>query len=207
MSRHILNAIRTFTLMTLITTCSYGKQPTDMKSDPFRLEIYPWNGKHELREDDILDHLRNHMTLDILDDYLPNLLRYDDERNEDGEMLFTNMEGQRFSAFVQKSVKKDKHKHPEHYDVDFLDAQLDGHCAVLSMDWWTYEWCHKQKVRQYHSFVEYKAEPVSTERIAVDPDWSLGQYTRSIVVRVGGDSHNYSAPITKIVDFFTGGQK
>lgn len=27
---------------------------------------------------------------------------------------------------------------------------LEGACTVLSRDWWSYEWCHRKEVRQFH---------------------------------------------------------
>lgn len=29
-------------------------------------------------------------------------------------------------------------------------ALLEGACTVLSRDWWSYEWCHRKEVRQFH---------------------------------------------------------
>jgi len=47
-------------------------------------------------------------------------------------------------------------------------GQLDGSCAYLNQGWWTYEWCHRRHVRQFH-----------LEAQARSPEWSLGDYTRT----------------------------
>ena len=39
-----------------------------------------------------------------------------------------------------------------------------------------------------------------------DPDWSLGSFSRSLVVRVGADPYNTSAPILKVIDKYEFGQ-
>lgn len=34
-----------------------------------------------------------------------------------------------------------------------LDARLSvlyGTCAILTKDWWSYEWCHRKEMRQFH---------------------------------------------------------
>ena len=48
--------------------------------------------------------------------------------------------------------------------------QLRGSCAYLNKGWWTYEWCHRLHVRQFH-----------LEASARNPEWSLGDYTRTEV--------------------------
>ncbi|KAJ1459226.1 hypothetical protein M885DRAFT_613746 [Pelagophyceae sp. CCMP2097] len=55
-------------------------------------------------------------------------------------------------------------------------ALLEGTCATLHQGWWTYEWCHRAAVRQFH-LVQMPSAVQTTER---DPDWSLGGYTRTV---------------------------
>ena len=45
-----------------------------------------------------------------------------------------------------------------------------------------------------------------TTQMIINPDWSLGTYSRSLVVRAGGDPHNQSATILKVIDYFENGQ-
>ena len=61
-----------------------------------------------------------------------------------------------------------------------LLAALDGQCAKLSQGWWTYEWCHRRYVRQFHA-----------QGSKIDPDWSLGGYSRTVVK---GDLDMKNAP-------------
>lgn len=101
---------------------------------------------------------------------------------------------------------------PELVDPDALSATLAHLCLVHPAQWWNYEWCHRKSVSQFHIAGH---EDVGYQSVAVgsnpawkrDPDYSLGTYTRSLVVREGGDSGNTSARILKIVDMYTGGQK
>merc|ERR1712138_202081 len=51
-----------------------------------------------------------------------------------------------------------------------LLSKLGGQCAKLSQGWWTYEWCHRRHVRQFHA-----------QGSKIDPDWSLGGYSRTVV--------------------------
>ena len=57
------------------------------------------------------------------------------------------------------------------YDGDNEDtvlSHLDGTCLTLARGWWSFEWCHKQRIRQFH------VNPDHT----VGPDWSLGEYVK-----------------------------
>jgi len=47
---------------------------------------------------------------------------------------------------------------------------LRGVCAYLNQGWWTYEWCHRRHVRQFHLEARQR-----------DPDWSLGDFGRTEV--------------------------
>ena len=54
-------------------------------------------------------------------------------------------------------------------------------------------------------------DPAEVQRgkgqIVVDPDWSLGTFVRTLVVRSGGDPQNLSAPILKVIDYYENGQR
>lgn len=60
---------------------------------------------------------------------------------------------------------------------------------------------YRKEVRQFH-MEQHNAAFIK------NPDWSLGLYTRSLVVRDvnGKQAHESSPPIVKLVDFFEGGQ-
>ena len=56
---------------------------------------------------------------------------------------------------------------------------LNGLCSTLSQGWWSYEWCHRRHVRQFHF------DRGTRKR---DPEWSLGDYSEgrtSVVADVG----------------------
>jgi len=44
--------------------------------------------------------------------------------------------------------------------------RLDGKCTVSRQGWWTYQWCHRKEIRQYHSENDGKRSQ----------DWSLGSF-------------------------------
>lgn len=70
---------------------------------------------------------------------------------------------------------------------------LEGACAHRTKGWWTYEWCHRREVRQYHQ--------VNSKR---EPNWSLGSYSRS----EGGSEDSPADAVASTVDVFDiGGQR
>jgi hypothetical protein len=81
----------------------------------------------------------------------------------------------RLASQVQESQEPDRPK-----TLANLMAALDGQCAKLSQGWWTYEWCHRWQIRQFHA-----------QGGKIDPDWSLGGYT---ITKVKGDLAVTEAP-------------
>ena len=85
---------------------------------------------------------------------------------------------------------------------------------MLYADWWVYEWCHRKKLSQFHSVMVQTKDTVENGKVVQkgsvqmkrDPDWSLGSFSRSLVVRVGADPYNTSAPILKVIDKYENGQ-
>ena len=81
-------------------------------------------------------------------------------------------------------------------------GQLDGSCAYLNQGWWTYEWCHRRHVRQFH-----------LEAQARSPEWSLGDYTRTELEDDDGGAASSvdaagSEALSRAVDVFdVGGQR
>jgi hypothetical protein len=123
--------------------------------------IFPWNDKFDDKADIILDHLRADMVLDMKESFIPEHLT----TSAENEFFYTNMEGQRFAASVREEnsrTKVDDRRYSNHrdgnvgrdesgveeddtllFDVDKINSKLEGVCAHLSSDWWTYEWCHR----------------------------------------------------------------
>eukprot|EP01034_Spumella_vulgaris_P023711 gene23711-29959_t len=86
------------------------------------------------------------------------------------------------------------------YNVNTLDAHLKSSCAVMSIDYWNYEWCHRRHVSQFH--LEQQGNGFTKT-----PEWSLGKYSRTEFIRENNaDQHNETVPITKVIDYFTNGQ-
>jgi hypothetical protein len=85
-------------------------------------------------------------------------------------------------------------------DSDLLSRQLSGLCSTLHLDYWTYEWCHRVAVSQYHITVGQRTSKK-------DPDWSLGKFTGASLEREGGQHSNLSAPIARLAERFEGGQR
>jgi len=54
---------------------------------------------------------------------------------------------------------------PSRGPADPLKA-LEGKCTVSKKGWWTYQWCHRKEIRQYHSEADGKRSS----------DWSLGRF-------------------------------
>ncbi|KAJ8600584.1 hypothetical protein CTAYLR_008173 [Chrysophaeum taylorii] len=82
------------------------------------------------------------------------------------EML--DASGKRFACRVaEKNTTPTKR---EASTVGELLSSLEGVCARLNQGWWTYEWCHRRHVRQFHQ--DHAAS-------AREPDWSLGDFARS----------------------------
>jgi hypothetical protein len=93
-------------------------------------------------------------------------------------------------------------------DVDHFHSMLGNVCETYWTDWWTYEWCHRDVVHQFHItlFGDDKKPAGRGTRMVVDPNWSLGTFSRTLVVREGGDPHDKSAQILKVVDYYENGQ-
>lgn len=95
------------------------------------------------------------------------------------------------------------------YNPDSLHRLLKNICGLYQYDYWTYEWCHRyinnliiliessfpiiKRVRMS----QFHLEPTEAGFVKA-PNWSLGNYSRTIVVRENGDFLNESAPIYKV---------
>ena len=106
----------------------------------------------------------------------------DDENKDESEEVGTDMSSQQSTGKTRKKKKTD-----ENEDL----AALEGSCDTLSTGWWSYEWCHKRHVKQFH---------VDHVQGKVDPVWSLGNYKRRIVTNKTADEPR------SIADYFEGGQ-
>lgn len=153
--------------------------------DP-RIRYFPWGEKSfQEHQDDILDGFREDMFLDFKEDTLPKeFLSF--------EMHVKNLEGLIFSMEKdRKGLTKVKSSWSPIIDVHVINALLDGVCGMFHVQYWVYEWCHMNEIRQFHMEIVNGA-------VGRNPDWSLGSFQRSIVVRERGDFANFSAAIVKV---------
>lgn len=101
------------------------------------------------------------------------------------------------------------------YDQKTLLAPLNNKCLVYAPDppsWWTFELCHRKEIRQFHLVSVRNAIPAEDNAqfsFKRDPDWSLGRFEHSEIIRSGGPSQigNKSMPIELIIDRYVNGQK
>lgn len=73
-------------------------------------------------------------------------------------------------------------------------AALEGICSTFRNGWWTFEWCHKRQVMQYH------LNPSTGVR---DPVWSLGSYSGT---KGPTQERDAGMALSEIHDTFAGGQ-
>jgi len=185
---------------------------------PSSLSVYPWDDSLQERSFEILSHLRDNLQLDIIGETIPKA--FDNLPNN--EIFIRNLEGVPFSAKMKSADSVDfKSQYSFLYDEEKLAARFEGICSVLPIEYWNYEWCHRREFSQFHLEQEGR-------RIIKAPDWSLGKYVRTVVVRdrsaesssssssspapsdgkelTMDDKNANNAPIIKIVDYFQGGQ-
>eukprot|EP01036_Dinobryon_divergens_P032936 gene32936-42623_t len=187
--------------------------------------VYPWGGGdassasslYDDRQEDILQSLRRNMRLVAFEETFAQSLTAPQpspgdndtfkSTNESERVLFVkNLMGKTFVARnavdhtgVNESLMLEDIRSAR-YNADSLNRLLTNLCGLFQFEYWTYEWCHRVKMSQFHM------EPTESGFAKV-PNWSLGNYSRSIVVRQNGDFLNDSAPIIKVIDFFVDGQR
>mmetsp|Transcript_18304 Transcript_18304/g.24145 ORF Transcript_18304/g.24145 Transcript_18304/m.24145 type:complete len:443 (+) Transcript_18304:126-1454(+) len=130
-----------------------------------------------------------------------------DENDGKEQELFFSTEMMDFSgtAYICDLNSPDT-REDEESEEPLVDAFefLAGVCTTITEGWWSYTWCHRQQVMQFHK------DP-STGK--VDPNWVLGvyEYTESPVINEGKEwdieeDEKSQVDPTKVVDYFTNGQ-
>lgn len=116
------------------------------------LDLYPWGESDVVeRSEDILEGLRKDLRLHVLDDVFSPAFFPTDEVS----LTVRNMEGVEFK--VTTSTLRDASGNGDStgaalFDVVKLSAALDGNCAVLPIDYWNYEWCHRSVESILHAY-------------------------------------------------------
>lgn len=161
------------------------------------ISFYPWGQSLGDRSEAILTKLRDDLSLTMERLWLPEPLA----SNPDSGLVFTNVDGEEYLCGLEEAAGKNPADTvPLHfYDSQLLSSKLAERCSTITTDYWSYEWCHQRAVTQFH-IVNHKD---GTDR---HPQWSLGKFVSSEVVRERGESSNMSAAITQIVDTYDGGQ-
>ena len=192
------------TLLLLIVICQHHPTLSNQGQQHQIPRIYAHHGypfTHDdlnYRQESLLNSLRDHMRLTVYEDTLPM------EVLEPmlGEMRLRNTEGQLFAASLMQPKAKAvfvPRPQPELTDAKLLSKMLKGFCGVLPNEYWMIEWCHRVEVRQFHV-------QIVEDQAMRSPDYSLGTYERSAIIRERGDLQNKSARIVKMVEYFSGGQ-
>mmetsp|Transcript_29614 Transcript_29614/g.40696 ORF Transcript_29614/g.40696 Transcript_29614/m.40696 type:complete len:583 (-) Transcript_29614:57-1805(-) len=186
--------------------------------------VYPWEkaldgSSFDERQQELLDSLRRNMRLVAFEDTFSETLATPatndtDSLNISEKVLYIkNVVGKQFVARNAKDVNTEilsTSKRPNetaffndikaaNTNPESLHRLLSFTCGLFQHEYWTYEWCHRSRMSQFHM------EPTDGGFVKA-PNWSLGNYSRSIIVRKNGDFLNESAPIVKVIDFFVDGQ-
>jgi hypothetical protein len=120
-------------LVAVLCTVTYAKK------------VYPWGGGDvNERSEDILEALRKNLRLETFQDSISKVFKVDGNNN----LHMKNDEGVSFVAKLKTEIITDAKEVISEvgqvvYDVNTLDAQLRSSCAVMSIDYWNYEWCHR----------------------------------------------------------------
>jgi hypothetical protein len=85
---------------------------------------------------------------------------------------------------------------PEISEIDesVVLNKLISMCAGFTIDYWSYEWCHRAEIKQFH------IQPHKSKKGKRNPEWSLGVYRETSFLR--DDMGN----LIEVIDFFDGGQ-
>jgi len=71
-----------------------------------------------------------------------------------------------------KNLNNNDNKLDKKKEYENVLSDLDGHCETLNTGWWSYQWCHRREVKQFH---------VDVTQGTIDPEWSLGSYEKSMI--------------------------
>ena len=168
--------------------------------------FYPWAKTHnrlyhfEERQNEILTSLRDQLHLEVLADKLPVGM------SAEKSMYARNSEGQVYTCGVTPEGKGvSQNGVGESSDASLLAFEkafgvidrLKKMCIIHAIDWWSYEWCHRKEVKQFHMEVDQK-----TKKHQRNPEWSLGTYVYSDYY-----SHEFDEEtVEEVIDYYEDGQ-
>jgi hypothetical protein len=110
------------------------------------IDIYPWGTSEDYldRSQKILDTIRRNLGLEVEPELISNM-----EFEGDTETFYiNNRENKLFEFDVIKNDRKNMIEEKDalmqyNYDANLLHSMLEGVCAIMPIDYWTYEWCHR----------------------------------------------------------------
>lgn len=154
---------------------------------------YPWDSSYEARKEELLASLRDDLYLDVSDSEYVNDLFAQYEA-----VSIRNVDNERYICSIRDEDMSSKHLTADSKGEQFKDTlrALKGVCTVVHLGWWNYEWCHRKEVSQFHYEV---INGVGVRK----PQWSLGKFTHSTIIR---DHDDDDGDIQMIIDHYVGGQ-
>ena len=147
---------------------------------------YPWGEPLDVRQRQILDHLKDELKLNILSEFLPA-----EQMTVSDPLVFLSSDGRRYECV---SHEKEEAAVTNEFSVSDVMARLSRMCIAFPIDWWSYEWCHQRQVKQFH------IEATKRSKAKRNPEWSLGMFdSYEVVMDANGEP-------SEIVEYFSGGQ-
>ena len=156
----------------------------------FDKDRYPWGlNSYESHQESLLLSMRKNLYVDIKNE---NLNKHIKEIIENGDQISVQNRQNKQYLISLKSSENESESSLGFTNERLLDKKLEQFCGYHQGDaYWNFEWCHRKEVRQVH--FEYEQD-----KLIRYPDWSLGKYARSQVIRAGNNAHNHSAVITHV---------
>jgi hypothetical protein len=156
----------------------------------FDVDRYPWgSNSYENHQENLLISMRKNLYVDIKNDVLSQHLK---EYIQNGNQISVNNRQNKPYVINLKSSENEYESNKGYTNEKLLNIKLQDYCGYHQGDaYWNFEYCHRKEVRQVH--FEYQHD-----KLIRSPDWSLGLYDKSRVIREGNDNANSSAVITHV---------
>ena len=105
------------------------------------------------RTEELYDEIRHGQALEILEETLPG-----GAASGPLDIQLTDSNGEAYVCSVPRSSNLGDGQALDGDNPSFrlaatrVDplASLEGRCDTLSLGWWSYEWCHRDQIRQFH---------------------------------------------------------
>lgn len=174
---------------------------------------FPWNDDitFDRRQEQLLESMRREPIALLVDESLfvksshqtyksPLDQRMIHIRNDAGELVEVMMVDDEEMRRRQRQAQRKKQEAiaASYRPANPLDLvnQIPSLCMVLQLpgEYWAVEYCHRKEIRQFH----VEQDTSNPSKVLRSPDWSLGTYISTNILRYGGDNTNESAPIRKV---------